>query len=245
MGRASLITYPVGTRFDTPSVLCPFCSLSTSGWWGGHPVNTYPVGTCLGTPRAPCTLSFVWHDSRCHQGPRKPTVGVRRSDKSPRDAMLGGGLYASARLGFQPQVGSVAEVSQLRRGVGLETRPSPIHPTPGMDVASLVCALASLSVWWRHGEWAPFPNYPLARARADRRQPPPPHLLFFSLLFCQATLSSHLLASSVCHNHIHGQCTSDSELQPSSYHLRHRHQQWCLGGRHQRGAHGPHNMPTL
>ena len=41
-------------------------------------------------------------------------------------------------------------------GVGLKTRPGPIHPTPGMDVASLVCALASLSVWWRHGEWVPL-----------------------------------------------------------------------------------------
>ena len=79
--------------------------------------------------------------------------------------MLGGGLYASARPGFQPQVGSVAEVSRFSRGVGLETnRPRPIHPTPGMDMASLVCALASQSVWWRHGEWAPFPGYPLARA---------------------------------------------------------------------------------
>ena len=64
--------------------------------------------------------------------------------------MLGGGLYASARPGFQPQVGSVAEVSWFSRGIGLETRPGPIHPTPGMDVASLVCALASLSVCgWR------------------------------------------------------------------------------------------------
>ena len=94
--------------------------------------------------------------------------------------MLGGGLYASARLGFQSQVGSVAEVSRFSKGIGLETRPGPIPPTPGMDVASLVCALASLSVWSRHREWAPFPGYPLAQGSADRRQlllPPPPPLL--------------------------------------------------------------------
>ena len=90
--------------------------------------------------------------------------------------MLGGGLYASARLGFQPQVGSVDEVSRFSRGVGLETRPGPIHPTPGMDLASLVCALASLSVWWRHGEWALFPGCPLARGprRSPAAPPPPP-----------------------------------------------------------------------
>ena len=90
--------------------------------------------------------------------------------------MLGGGLYASARSGFEPQVGSVAEVSRFSRGVGLETRPGPIHPTPVMDVASLVCAIASLSVWWRHGEWAPFPRYPLARGlrRSPAAPPPPP-----------------------------------------------------------------------
>ena len=89
--------------------------------------------------------------------------------------MLGGGLYASARPGFQPQVGSVAEVSRFSRGVGVETKPGPIHPTPGMDVASLVCALASLSVWRRHGEWAPFPGYPLARgSRRSPAAPPPP-----------------------------------------------------------------------
>ena len=159
-------TYPVGTRFGTPPALSTLCSLSTSGWWGGHPVNTYPVGTRFGTPPAPCTLSSVLRDSSCRQGPRIPTVGVRRSDKSPGDAMLGGGLYASSRPGFQPQVGSVAEVSRFSRGVGLETRPGPIYPMPRVDVASLVCALASLSVWWRHGEWAPFPGYPLA-PRAD------------------------------------------------------------------------------
>ena len=81
-------------------------------------------------------------------------------------------------LTIQPQVGSVPEVSRFGRGVGLETRPGPIHPTPGMDVASLVCALASLSVWWRHGEWAPFPGYPLARGshRSLAAPPPPPPL---------------------------------------------------------------------
>ena len=90
--------------------------------------------------------------------------------------MLGGGLYASARLGVQPQVGSVAEVSRFSTDVGLETRPGPIHPTPGMGVASLVCALASLSVWWRHGEWAPFLGYPLARGphQSPAAPPPPP-----------------------------------------------------------------------
>ena len=73
-----------------------------------------------------------------------------------------------------------AEVSRFSRGVGLETRPGPIHPTPGMDMAGLVCALASLSVWWRHGEWAPFPGYPLAwgsrRSPAAPPPPPPPPL---------------------------------------------------------------------
>ena len=61
-------------------------------------------------------------------------------------------------------------------GVGLETRPGPTHPTPEMDVASLVCALASLSVWWRHREWAPFPGYPLAWGprRSPAAPPPPP-----------------------------------------------------------------------
>ena len=171
-------TYPVGTRFGTPSALCPFCSLSTSGRWGGRPMNTYPLGTRFGTPPAPCTLCSVLRDSSCHQGPPIPTVGVRRSNKSPRDAMLGSSLYASARPRFQPQVGSVAEVSRFSRGGGLETTSGPIHPTPRMDVVSLVCALASQSVWWRHGEWAPFPGYPLARA--PRRSPvapppPPPH----------------------------------------------------------------------
>ena len=130
-------------------------------------MNTCPEGTRFGTPPAPCTLS---------SGPQIPTAGVRRSDKSPRDAMLGGGLYVSARPGFQPQVGSIAEVSRFSRGVGLETKPGPIHPTPGMDMASLVCALASLSVWWRHGEWAPFSVYPLARSprRSPVAPPPPP-----------------------------------------------------------------------
>ena len=61
--------------------------------------------------------------------------------------MLGGPLYESTRPGFQPQVGSVAEVSPFSRDVALETRPGPINPTPGIDVPSLVCALASLSVW--------------------------------------------------------------------------------------------------
>ena len=34
--------------------------------------------------------------------------------------MLGGGLYVSARPGFQPQVGSVAKVSWFSRGLGLD-----------------------------------------------------------------------------------------------------------------------------
>ena len=169
-------TYPVGTRFGKPPALCTLCSPSTSGKWGSRPMNTYPLGTRFGTPLAPWTLSSVLRNSSCHQGPCMPTVGVRQSNKSPRDAMLGRGLYASTRPGFQPQVGSVAEVSRCSRGVGLETRPGPIRPTPGMDVASLVFALASLSVWWRHGEWAPFPGYPLARGlrRSPAAPPPPP-----------------------------------------------------------------------
>ena len=46
-------------RHPQPPVLCTLCCrLSTSGWWGGHPVNTYPVGTRFGTPSALCTLSL-------------------------------------------------------------------------------------------------------------------------------------------------------------------------------------------
>ena len=42
------------------SALCTLCScLSTSGWWGGHPVNTYPVGTRFGTPCGLCPFSSL------------------------------------------------------------------------------------------------------------------------------------------------------------------------------------------
>ena len=76
----------------------------------------------------------------------------------------------SPRLGLSPRY------LRFSRGVGLETRPSPIHPTSGMNVASLVCDLASLSVWWRHGEWAPFPSCLLAHGlrRSPAAPPPPP-----------------------------------------------------------------------
>ena len=58
----------------------------------------------------------------------------------------------------------------------METRPSPIHSMPGMNVAGLVCDLASLSVWWRHREWAPFPGCLVARGlrRSPAAPPPPP-----------------------------------------------------------------------
>jgi hypothetical protein len=79
-------------------------------------------------------------------------------------------------LGPSPGLGLSPRYLRFSRGVGLETRPSPIHPMPGVNVASLVCDLASLSVWWRHGEWAPFPRCPLARGlwRSLAAPPPPP-----------------------------------------------------------------------
>ena len=98
-------TYPVGTRFGTPSALRLFCSLSTSGRWGGRPMNTYPVGTRFGTPPAPCTLRSVLRNSSCHQGPRIPTVGVQRSDKLPGDAMQGGASMRLLGQGSSPGLG--------------------------------------------------------------------------------------------------------------------------------------------
>ena len=59
-------TYPVGTGFGTPSELCLFRSLSTSGWWGGHPVNTYPVETRFGTPPVLCMLCSLGWSSHEH-----------------------------------------------------------------------------------------------------------------------------------------------------------------------------------
>ena len=82
---------------------------------------------------------------------------------------LGGRGPLCVRLTWVPSPGLGRSPRYLwfSRGVGLETRRSPIHSIPGMNVASLVCDLASLSVWWRHGEWAPFPGDLLA-------SPPPP-----------------------------------------------------------------------
>ena len=115
-------TYPAGTRFGTPPALSTLCSLFTRGRWGGRPMNTYPVGTRFGTPPAPCTLSSVLRASSCHQGPRIPTVGVRRSDKTPRDAMLGGGLFRVVETrGWAPFPGY-----PLARG----PRRSPAAPPP-------------------------------------------------------------------------------------------------------------------
>ena len=133
-------------------------------------MNTYPVGTRFGTPPPPCTLSSFCAAlavTKVHE--YLPSASDDQTSRLETPCWVGS-LYVSARPGFQAQVGSVAEVSRFGRGFGLETRPGPIHPTPGVDVARLVCALASLSVWWRHREWAPFPGYPLARARADRWQ---------------------------------------------------------------------------
>ena len=49
-----------GTLAPLPTICALHaCShLSTSGWWGGHPVNNYPVWTRFGTPSGLCTLSF-------------------------------------------------------------------------------------------------------------------------------------------------------------------------------------------
>ena len=78
-------------------------------------------------------------------------------------------------LGSSPGLGLSVRYLWFSRGIGLETKPSPIHPTPGMNAASLVCDLASLSVWWRHVEWAPFPGYLLAWGpRRSLAAPPPP-----------------------------------------------------------------------
>ena len=49
-----------------------------------------------------------------------------------------GGLYASAWLGIQPWVRSVAEVSRFASGVGLEAGSGCTSPTPGACVELLV-----------------------------------------------------------------------------------------------------------
>ena len=55
----SQLSKRVRVHLSQPSALCMLYScLSTSGWWGGHPMNTYPLGTRFGTPSALCTLSF-------------------------------------------------------------------------------------------------------------------------------------------------------------------------------------------
>ena len=111
-------------------------------------------------------------------------------------------------LGSSPGLGLSPRYLWFSRGVGLETRPSPIHPTPGMNVASLVCDLASLSVQWRHGEWAPFPGYPLTRGlrRSPAAPPPPPHP------------ESHLkqTSNSNPHSHISVACLSPHPASASS-----------------------------
>ena len=46
-------------RHSQPPALCTLCShLSTSGWWGGHPVNTHPMGTRFGTRSALYTFNL-------------------------------------------------------------------------------------------------------------------------------------------------------------------------------------------
>ena len=66
-------------RFSQVSALCTLCScMSTSGWWGGHPVNTYPVGTRFGTPPALCTLSSLSTSGRWGSPPMNTyPVGTR------------------------------------------------------------------------------------------------------------------------------------------------------------------------
>ena len=91
--------------------------------------------------------------------------------------MVGGGLYASAWLGIQPWVGSVAEVSWFTRGVGFEDGSGSANPTPG--------ACVELPTWQLHpypcggdmGSGYPYPANRWHGTCADRRQlllPPPP-----------------------------------------------------------------------
>ena len=57
--KAPLLSKGERCRLSQVSTLCMLCScLSTSGWWGGHPVNTYPVGTRFTICALPVLLSI-------------------------------------------------------------------------------------------------------------------------------------------------------------------------------------------